>query len=46
MTADVTGYSIEPPIILGCFLLATLIQLLKDEANLKINIKYTEEKRE
>lgn len=32
MTADISGFVIDPPLLVGCVLLASFIQLIKNEA--------------
>jgi len=33
MSAEVTGYQLDPPILLGCVLLAAWIQFIKNQAD-------------
>lgn len=44
ITADVTGFSLDPPILIFAFLAATFIQVMKNEAD-KTNAKLEDEKK-
>lgn len=38
MTADISGFAIEPAILVGCVLMASFIQIIKNEAEEKERI--------